>query len=300
MKNYNGWINVYKPKNISSFNVIRKVKKVFKFSKIGHAGTLDPAAEGILPLAVGKSTKLISFINEKEKIYEFNIKWGLQTDTDDQDGQIISFCKKIPSKDEIEKILYKFIGNIMQKPPKVSAIKINGERAYNRFRNNEIFETKERLVKVYNLNMLERIDNNTFKFSVECGKGFYVRSLARDLANSLNTKAHICYLKRVKVGNFNQNNSILLDDLLKISEMADGIKGFHSSISVLDDIPAFEIESKEMLNNISNGNQVRPNIFISNSLFQSNKNIYFAIKNGKIISLGKKDGNFFKPKKILL
>ena len=103
MKNYNGWINVFKPKNISSFNVIRKVKKVFKFSKIGHAGTLDPAAEGILPLAVGKSTKLISFINEKEKIYEFNIKWGLQTDTDDQDGQIINFCKKYHQKMKLKK-----------------------------------------------------------------------------------------------------------------------------------------------------------------------------------------------------
>ena len=298
---FDGWINVYKPKNITSFNVIRKINKIFNVSKIGHAGTLDPSAEGILPIAIGKTTKLISLINDKTKVYEFDVKWGLQTTSDDQDGKIINTSKKIPSEKEIQDNLFKFVGNIMQKPPNISAIKINGKRAYARFRNNESFEIKKRPVNVYNLNLLKQLNNDISKFIVECGKGFYVRSFARDLAEILNTRAHISFLKRIKVGKFNQKNSILLDDLLKMSEMAHGIKGFHSSISVLDDIPAFEIENKEMLDDISHGNKVRiDNNSDVNSLIQGSKNIYFAINNGKIISLGKRDGNFFKPTKVLL
>ena len=250
MNHFDGWINVYKQTIISYFEVIRKIKKKFKILKMGHAGTLDPSAEGILPIAVGKTTKLISLICCKIKNYEFEIKWGEETTTDDKEGKITGISNNIPSRENIEEALKNFIGDIMQKPPKVSAVKINGKRAYQRFRNNEIFETKNRLVRVYGLKFIDQSQKIISKFSVECGKGFYVRSFGRDLAEILNTKAHIYSLKRVKVGNFTEKNSILLDDLLKISEMADGIRGFHSSISVLDDIPAIEIENKEMLEKI--------------------------------------------------
>ena len=139
MNQFNGWISVYKPANITSFEVIRKIKKKFKISKIGHAGTLDPSAEGILPIAVGKTTKLVSLITDKIKNYEFEIKWGEQTTTDDKQGKIINISNNIPSKEVIKKSLIHFVGNITQKPPKVSAVKIRGERAYKRFRDNEIF-----------------------------------------------------------------------------------------------------------------------------------------------------------------
>ena len=180
---FDGWINVYKPKNITSFNVIRKINKIFNVSKIGHAGTLDPSAEGILPIATGKTTKLISLMNEKTKVYEFDVKWGLQTTSDDQDGKITNISKKVPSKNEIKENLNKFVGHVMQKPPNISAVKINGKRAYDRFRNNEIFEIKTRPVTVYNLSLLKQLNNNISKFIVECGKGFYVRSFARDLGD---------------------------------------------------------------------------------------------------------------------
>lgn len=299
MNYFEDWINVYKPKGVSSFDVIRKIKKKFNILKIGHAGTLDPSAEGVLPIALGKATKLISFINNQIKCYDFNIKWGEQTTTDDNEGKVINVSKNIPSKDLIEKNLKNFIGIISQKPPKASAVKINGKRAYQRFRNNEIFETKERLVRIYNLKFIEQLHDTISKIRVECGKGFYVRSFARDLGENFNTRAHICFLKRVKVGNFNEKNSILLDDLLKMSEMAYGIKGFHSSMSVLNDIPAFEVNNNEMLN-ISHGRKIRVNNFLTKSFIPSNKKNYFVTNKGKIISWGKVDGIFFQPKKVLL
>ena len=188
----------------------------------------------------------------------------------------------------------------MQKPPKVSAVKINGKRAYERFRNNEVFETNKRLVRVYNLKLIDQPHETISKIKVECGKGFYVRSFARDLGEILNTKAHIYSLKRVKVGSFTEKNSILLDDLLKISEMAYGIRGFYSSISVLDDIPAFEVNNMEMLENISHGKKIIVNNFFRESLILSNKKKCFVTNKGKVISLGEIDGVFFKPKKVLL
>ena len=300
MNTYEGWINLYKPTNISSFGAVQKIKRKFNILKIGHAGTLDPNAEGILPIATGKTTKLISFINDKIKNYEFEIKWGEQTTTDDKEGEIIETSNNIPSKEIIEKNLKKFVGNILQKPPKVSAVKINGKRAYKRFIDNEVFETRERLVKVYNLKFINQSQDTISKFRIESGKGFYVRSFARDLGNNLNTKAHIYSLKRLKVGKFNKKNSILLDDLLKMSQMAYGIKGFHSSISVLDDIPAFEVNNNEMLENISQGKKIRVDNFLTKPIVLCNSKNYFATNNGKVISLGEIEGLFFKPKKVLL
>lgn len=300
MNQFNGWINVYKPANISSFEVIRKIKKKFKTSKIGHAGTLDPSAEGILPIAIGKTTKLISLITDKIKNYEFEIKWGEQTTTDDKQGKIINISNNIPSKEVIEKSLINFVGNIMQKPPKVSAVKIRGKRAYKRFRDNELFETKQRIVRVYSLKFINQSNETISKFEVECGKGFYVRSLARDLGEFLNTKAHIYSLKRLKVGKFIKKNSILLDDLLKMSEMGIGIKGHYSSMLMLDDIPALEIDNNEMLEDISHGRKVRVDNLVTKPLIQHNKRHYFATNKGNVISLGEVNGVFFEPKKVLL
>ena len=125
-----GWINLYKPKNISSFHAINKIKKKFSINKIGHAGTLDPLAEGVLPIALGKATKLIPFITKKSKIYNFTVKWGLQTSTDDSEGEILFKSENIPSLEEIKNKIKNFHGQLMQVPPKISAVKINGQRAY--------------------------------------------------------------------------------------------------------------------------------------------------------------------------
>ena len=279
MKEFVGWLNIYKPMNISSFEVVHKIKQKFKICKIGHCGTLDPLAEGILPIAVGKITKLIFFINDQIKSYEFEIKWGEQTITDDREGKIIQTSTFFPDKKMIENKLLNYKGEYLQKPPKASAVKINGKRAYQRLRNNDLFETKEKKVTIYNVKLIEHNNNKTSKLSIDCSKGFYVRSFARDLGESLNTKAHIYSLKRTKVGKFTTENSILLDDLLKIRQMAFGIRGLHSSMSMLDDILAFEIENEDMLKDISFGKKVQININnLPQPLNQDANQVYLAKK----------------------
>ena len=141
-----GWVNLYKPKGISSFSAIYKIKKKFNIKKIGHAGTLDPAAEGILPIAINKTTKLIPFVNVCSKKYLFKIKWGEQTSTDDLEGVVINNSNKIPSKEEINKIISSFLGFQDQVPPKASAVKVNGKRAYAVLRENKNFSLESKKV----------------------------------------------------------------------------------------------------------------------------------------------------------
>ena len=302
MINLQGWLNVYKPINISSFSAIRKIKKKFNLYKIGHAGTLDPLAEGILPIAIGKTTKLISFINNATKEYIFEIKWGEQTSTDDKEGKIINKSKIIPTIDEIEFKLKEFKGLIKQIPPKASAVKINGERAYKLLRSNDKFELKNKLVYLYSSKIISDSDHQITKIKVECGKGFYIRSLARDLADSLNTKGHIYSLKRIKVGKFDIKNAILLDDLLKIRQTLKEFNCIHSSISMLDDILAYEIEDKEDFINLSLGKSIFINLnkLIKPPLNSFDKNLLFLLKKEKVLSYGELNGNLFEPKKILI
>ena len=203
MNNPQGWLNVYKPIGITSFVVVKRIKKYFNINKIGHGGTLDPLAEGVLPIAIGKTTKLIPFINTDIKEYEFEVKWGIQTSTDDAEGDIIHTSDIIPTNSEITEVLNKFKGKILQKPPKASAIKINGKRAYLLLRNKENFEVKAKTVYLYSSEILKSNNSNLCtKFKIKCGKGFYVRSYARDLAKLLHTRGHISSLKRTQVVSF--------------------------------------------------------------------------------------------------
>ena len=296
-----GWINLYKPKNITSFKAVNSIKKKLLINKIGHAGTLDPMAEGVLPIAIGKATKLIPYISITNKEYEFTITWGSQTTTDDAEGKILFESGHVPKKKEIEKKISNYLGYINQTPPKVSAVKINGKRAYKLFRENQSFKLQPKKVFIKNLSV---VDHSTYKtsFKISCGKGFYIRSLARDLAIDLKTFGHISSLKRSKVGKFSENNSILLDDLLKIGQMHKGINCIFPSISMLDDILAYEIEEQLDIDNLSFGRSIKideKKIINSSSINLDKKNI-FLFKNGDIVSIGKLDGNLFKPNKILI
>ena len=301
MNKYIGWLNIYKPINISSFGVLHKIKNKFNLSKIGHAGTLDPLAEGILPIAIGKITKLIPFVNNAIKEYEFTIKWGEQTSTDDVEGEIINTSSHIPTVQEICDKLKNYKGVILQTPPKASAVNICGKRAYKLFRNKEQFEIKKKLVEIYEAKFIDQPSFNISKIRIICGKGFYIRSFARDLGEILNSKAHVYSLKRTKVGKFNIKNSILLDDLLKMSEMAFGIKGFHSSLSMLDDILAFEIYDEKILKDISYGRAVKINKQDIPEPLKLDDNKMYLLKNeDTIVSLGRFNGNIFKPKRVFI
>ena len=295
-----GWLNLYKPFGISSFSAIYKVKKKFNIKKIGHAGTLDPNAEGILPIAINKTTKLIQFVNSNSKKYFFKIKWREQTSTDDAEGEIINISNKIPNEDEINKIISSFLGHIDQIPPKASAIKVNGKRAYSILRDKKNFTLFAKKVFLKEILFLDSNDD-TSKFMIECGKGYYVRSLARDIAIKLGTFGHIIELKRIKVGNFDDKTSILLDDLLKIGQSEFEFNCIHSSISMLDDILAYEIKEKTDLIDLSLGKAIFINDkLINKPLSSDKKELVFLSHRGRVVSFGKLSGDLFQPNKVLI
>ena len=302
MSNIQGWLNIYKPLNISSFAIIRRIKKKFNIDKIGHGGTLDPLAEGILPIAVGKTTKLIPFINSDVKEYEFEIKWGEQTSTDDREGMIIERTDNIPTLENIKIKLKEFRGMIMQKPPKASAKKIKGQRAYNLLRQNIDFEVGEKNVQIFETKIMNWENKLITKIKIKCGKGFYVRSFARDLAEKLDSKGHVHSLKRTKVGKFNINNANLLDDLLKIGQRLHEFRGFHSSVSMLDDILAYEVDDEKSKLNLSHGKAINININLLNNppLNLLDRKVIFLTNKGSVLSFGKLDGDLFKPDKVLI
>ena len=300
ISNIHGWLSLYKPINTSSFSVVKMIKKRFNLNKIGHGGTLDPQAVGVLPIALGNATRLVSFLANKKKEYQFIIKWGSQTTTDDSEGKTIFQSIKIPNKDEINNSLKKFIGDIEQIPPKYSAVKVNGERAYKLSRNNIDFVLSPKIVQVYSLKYIKNVNYNESLFTINCGSGFYVRSLARDLAIQLGTRGHVSYLERTKVGIFTKNNTILLDDLIKISHLSSAIKGFYHISKVLDDIPALEVNNAEVLS-IKMGKKVDISFLSKNFYRKLNLEEFVYIKNNdELVALGHVQNNFFKPKKVFL
>ncbi len=193
------------------------------------------------------------------------------------------------------------MGYIDQIPPKLSAVKINGKRAYKLFRKNINFELKSKKVFVKNIKILIHNNKETF-FEIECGKGFYIRSFARDLARELGTLGHISYLERTKVGKFIKESSILLDDLMKIGERHSEINFIHPSISMLDDILALEIEDMNDLKDLSLGRSIKVGEIknVNNSSLIVDKNVIFLSHKGEIVSFGKLIGNLFKPNKVLI
>lgn len=214
----NGWLNIDKPYGFSSAKVVAIVKRLLKAKKVGHGGTLDPLASGVLPICINKATKTTEKTMSFSKEYFFNITFGEERTTADAEGEVIKTSNIIPTENEIKNILNNFIGEIQQTPPIYSAIKVNGKRAYDLARNNQNVELQARLVKVFELNFLGFENEKTAKFSVKCGKGFYIRSLAVDISKALNTVGYVSYLRRTEVGIFNKDNMITLKKLKTIYE----------------------------------------------------------------------------------
>jgi tRNA pseudouridine55 synthase len=239
----NGWIFIDKPKNITSFKVIQRLRKILNIKKIGHAGTLDPFATGILAIAVGEATKSIHFFNQN-KVYIFNVIFGESKDTDDITGKTINKSNIIPTLEEINKALGRFVGKHSQVPPKYSAVKVNGKRAYKLARNNQDFVIQSKDVFIKSLKCLGVINNNEFSFTMECSSGTYVRSIARDLGTILGTYAYVSQLRRVKIGKINEKDIILLDKFEELVHIGEHFEVMHSIRKVLDDIPAVLIDQE--------------------------------------------------------
>ncbi|HWG07094.1 MAG TPA: tRNA pseudouridine(55) synthase TruB [Beijerinckiaceae bacterium] len=205
----NGWFVLDKPIGMTSTHAVARLKRIFNAKKAGHAGTLDPLASGLLPIAFGEATKTVPFVQDGEKTYNFTIRWGAETDTDDTEGKVTRSSDRLPSSDEVAAMLPSFVGTIMQVPPAYSAIKINGERAYDIARDGETVELVPRPVTIRELQLLVAEEGQAV-LEARCSKGTYVRSLARDIGRMLGCFGHVCALRRTRVGPFGEADAVAL------------------------------------------------------------------------------------------
>jgi tRNA pseudouridine55 synthase len=244
-----GWVILDKPLGMSSTQAVGKVRFLFNAEKAGHGGTLDPLASGLLPIALGEATKTVSHAMDGRKVYRFTAAFGEERTTDDLEGEVSASSDQRPSRAEIEAILPRFTGDIMQAPPAFSAIKVEGERAYDLARAGGAVELAARPVRIESLRLVEVPDPDHATFEVTCGKGTYIRSLARDMGRALGTVAHVSMLRRVAVGPFTEAHMISLEKLEELSHKAPGGNAMTTEMNgallpietVLDGIPALAI-----------------------------------------------------------
>ena len=212
-RDVHGWVVLDKPVGMSSTQAVSVLKRLFQAKRAGHAGTLDPLASGVLPIALGEATKTVPFVMEGRKVYRFTVRWGEERDTDDAEGRVIDRSTERPTAQAIAELLPRFTGQITQVPPRFSAVKIDGERAYDLARDGEVVEMAPRPVEIHRPELIETPDPDHAKFIAECGKGTYVRALARDLSRALGCLGHVIALRRTAVGPFEDEVAVSLDTL---------------------------------------------------------------------------------------
>lgn len=282
-----GFINVFKPSNMSSAKVVSKIKHKFGLKKVGHMGTLDPLACGILPIAIGKATRMFDYFLDKNKTYQTIFKFGATSNTFDLDGNVEYNTGMVPTEKQILEVLPQFLGTISQVPPQFSAKVVNGQKAYKLARNGQQVELKPKDVTIFDFKLLEQVDNDSYKFEITCSSGTYIRSLVRDVADKLNTTGLLTYLERTKSGVFNKNNSVKLDELLN-SDINNYI------IDYLTVFPKFEIL------NISDLDFTKLKNGLTVSVDSKNKDNVFVSNNNKILGVGIINNNQLKLKTYLL
>lgn len=248
-----GWVAFDKPYGMTSTQAVGKLRFLFNAEKAGHGGTLDPLASGLLPIAFGEATKTVSYAMDGRKIYRFTACWGEERTTDDLEGEVTIRSGKRPTRPEIESVLPGFTGEIMQAPPAFSAIKVDGERAYDLARAGQAVELAARPILIEDLRLVGIPDADHATFEVSCGKGTYIRSLARDMGRALGSAAHVTMLRRVAVGPFTEDHMISLENLNELGHKADGGNAMTTEMTgallpletVLDGIPALAIDADQ-------------------------------------------------------
>lgn len=293
-----GWICLDKPEGMTSTQALGKVRWLLKAQKAGHGGTLDPLATGILPIALGEATKTIPFCQDHIKTYSFTIRWGEERSTDDAEGEVTATSNHRPDEPAIRAILPRFTGDIEQVPPRFSAIKIDGQRAYDLARDGEEIELESRWVYIEAIDLIE-VSADYARFRCVCGKGTYMRSLARDMARALGTAGHIADLRREAVGPFTLDNAISLEKLEEIG---------HSALlpveTVLDDIPALALNEREAAR-LKNGQGLsfiaRPDLerLHRAGVDLDHETTALALYNGKPVALVSVEGPEIRPVRVL-
>jgi tRNA pseudouridine55 synthase len=247
-RDVNGWIVLDKGVGMTSTHAVAVVKRGLSARKAGHAGTLDPLASGILPIALGEATKTVPFIMDGRKSYVFTVAWGAETNTDDAEGEVVARTEGLPSPAEIEALLPRFTGSIQQVPPRFSAIKIQGERAYDLARDGEVVELQPRVVEIDRL-ALVRHEGNRSVIEADCGKGTYVRAIARDLGRALGCLGHIAALRRTRVGPFSDADAVTVD------HVATDPAALRPVETALSDIPSIAV-SRDMAGRLMRGQSI--------------------------------------------
>ena len=295
-----GWLVIDKPLNMSSAKAVYYAKNYLNAAKVGHGGTLDPMASGVLPLAFGEATKTLSYAVNKTKKYKFTIRWGEARDTDDLEGNIIGTSDERPSVSAIQNILKRFIGEVNQVPPAYSAVKISGQRAYKLARAGKDVILKPRPVFIEDLTLTNILSTEEACFQLCCGKGVYVRSLARDLARALGTVGCVSNLRRTQVGNFLEKDAISLDQLKILGHKEAAASKLLPVETVLDDIPALVLTEEEA-KIVKNGIAI-PLIQLAKSKQALKIGVatpFYTICQGKIISLAKIESGRVTPYRVL-
>jgi tRNA pseudouridine55 synthase len=238
-----GWLVLDKPVGMTSTQAVGAVRRLFDARKAGHAGTLDPLATGVLPIALGEATKTVPYAVDGTKHYRFTVRWGAGTDTDDAEGRITATSELRPTRAAIEALLPRFTGSILQTPPAFSAIKVDGNRAYDLARAGEVVELEARLVQIDSLDLRDMPDADTAIFEARCGKGTYVRALARDMGSELECLGHLIALRRTRVAPFEEAQAVRLSDLEAAAE--EGEDALHALLlpieAALQDLAAISV-----------------------------------------------------------
>ena len=240
-----GWVNLDKPYDFGSTQAVGRVRRIFNAQKAGHAGTLDPLATGILPIALGEATKTVSFLMDADKAYRFTIEWGRTTASFDREGATTATSDVRPTPEQVAAVLPEFIGDILQVPPAFSAVKVDGERAYDLARAGETVELKAREISIYSARVIDAPDADHVEIAVECGKGTYVRAIVRDIAERLGACAHVSALRRTRVGPFDEDSAITLELLEDLGHKARCLEALLPVETALDDIPELAVTAED-------------------------------------------------------
>ena len=295
-RDVHGWVILDKPVGMTSTHAVAVAKRAFNAKKAGHAGTLDPLASGLLPIAFGEATKTVPFVMDGEKAYRFTVRWGAETATDDAESAPIATSDHRPSEAEIEAILPRFIGEVMQVPPQFSALKIDGERAYDIARSGESVELAARPVLIHALRLIEAGPDSAV-FEAECGKGTYVRALARDFGRLLGCYGHIVALRRTRVGPFSEDNAVPPEHLQQAGQdnatYGSPDEALMSVEAGLMDLPSIAISAQDAAR-LQRGQSImlrgRDAPLVSGSLY--------ATAQGRLIAFGEIEQGSFVPRRV--
>lgn len=302
-----GWIVLDKADDMTSTHAVSAVRRVFNAQKAGHAGTLDPLASGVLPIALGEATKTVPWLMEAKKTYLFTIKWGVSTDTQDREGKSVAESDVRPAPEAIAAALKDFIGEIEQIPPRYSAVKVEGERAYDLARAGEAVELQPRTVVVYEAELVGCEGADLATLRVRSGKGFYIRALVRDLAAKLGAEGHVWRLRRTAVGPFEEGDSVTLDALEDLRHKGAASERLKPVETALDDIPALAINGEDAFK-LRQGRPIvllphvvealKPNFRDRTVAGQDASRAAVALFEGKAVALGDVRAGRFKPTRV--